>query len=323
MNYSWHAHLDSPYAEYNSSRYVERLQQLLQQVGQDPKADCRKVVEATRKSIHSGLRSSMQLSQHKGKSVNISVTDYVSDGIFQVLEQIPEILLWIIAQNRQMHHAIPLLDELARSKEAIQAYLGFSVDSESASTTASDLRVVLASSDEKIKEILSVIAKSSSDLLGSYSPYTKRIEIYWLSIFVVSIGLAIPFDRLTYVVLTHELAHYYSHEGTDADGKSWDTGAFCSSDIHVIEGMAQFWTKELCTRQKNRLGILSSHSALESFQQLLKHQSEPYLCFQKWLLGHRRKIESVRGAMLKIRERNGGYDKFMGLLDRFGSMYAE
>ena len=321
--YTWHRHLDRVQTGDDSSEYVRKLRSLLQQVGSDPKVDCEYVVDKLRQSVHRGLQKSMQLGQDRRYTTRISVTDYLPYEISQIVEKIPDVLMWIIAFKVQIRDAAPVLNELSISREQIWEHLGIDIDADSANTTAKNLRAVQNASDARIKEILDQVIRSPMDLLGSYSPSTNCIQIYWLAIFIVSLGLGIPFDRLTYVVLTHELAHYYSHAGVDADKRNWHIDAFCAADVCVVEGLAQFWTKELCSRQDSHFGLLSSHSTLECFQELLAYQSEPYRCFQEWLPSHQRRIESVRGAMLKIREGSGKYDEFLYLLEEFGRVYAQ
>ena len=65
-----------------------------------------------------------------------------------------------------------------------------------------------------------------------------EIRLYWMAIALVAQMLAAPLDALTVVVLTHELAHAYSHLGRDIDGRRWETDAFAKTDFSIAEGIA-------------------------------------------------------------------------------------
>ena len=65
-----------------------------------------------------------------------------------------------------------------------------------------------------------------------------EIRLYWMAIALVAQMLAAPLDALTVVVLTHELAHAYSHLGRDIDGRRWETDAFAKTDLSIAEGIA-------------------------------------------------------------------------------------
>lgn len=304
-----------------SINYAGRLQEILEGVGRNPRDDCNFVVKTTKKSIHSGLQSCMHLTRRKGRGLSIVVSDYVPEPILQLLEQVPDTLMRLIALHDQIQQTLPLLDELSASQDSLYRDLDIGIDASSSKQAASDLRALMNVRDERVAELLHMVESSEADLLGQYWPMRGRIEIHWISIFVVANALGVPMDRLTYVVLAHELAHYYSHDGIDADHRYWEPEDFCESNICILEGLAQFWTNELCNRSKVHFGILPSHTTRDVFEELLQHQGGPYHCFKEWAPSHRRRAEIVRGAMLKIREGVGDYRYFESLLTEFEAVY--
>lgn len=77
---------------------------------------------------------------------------------------------------------------------------------------------------------------ANPSLFGLDQPQKVRIELYWGVIGLVAELLNHSVDALTVVVLTHELAHAYTHLGTDIDGHRWSSLAFHQSERGLKEG---------------------------------------------------------------------------------------
>jgi hypothetical protein len=123
----------------------------------------------------------------------------------------------------------------------------------------------------------------------------------------------VAIEDLTIVVMAHELAHAYTHIGKDIDGKEWDTTAFAKSDLRVVEGVAQFYTRFVCRELADR-----QPGAERAFLRLLDHQSAVYADFQDWVDDrHRRRAgEIIRFALVDYRSRTGsGYENFRDLVN--------
>ena len=103
-------------------------------------------------------------------------------------------------------------------------------------------------------------------------------------------------EGLTLVVLAHELAHAYTHLGKDIDGIEWDTESFARTDLHIVEGLAQFYTRVICRKLAHRIP-----SALQAFEVLLESQSSAYCDFQTWAEKSRHQGEIVRFSMIQCR----------------------
>lgn len=140
------------------------------------------------------------------------------------------------------------------------------------------------------------LTRIEEDTLGAYFFNKQRINIYWVAIGIYAAQLDISIEGLTLVVLIHELAHAYTHLGKDIDGVEWNTKAFARSDLHIVEGMAQFYTRAICKKLENRIP-----SALKAFEVLLECQSPVYTDFQGWAERSRHQGEIVRFSMIQCR----------------------
>lgn len=149
---------------------------------------------------------------------------------------------------------------------------------------------------DKSKWILEI----DEDVLGAYFFRVPEIRLYWIVIGVYSQILQIPIESLTVVVLIHELAHAYTHLGYDIDNRDWSTEGFAQSDVYLVEGLAQFYTKVVCEQIKQRLP-----TALNAFEKLLEGQSDVYKEHKNWLAEKDSKHvgETIRISMLDCRSK--------------------
>jgi hypothetical protein len=142
------------------------------------------------------------------------------------------------------------------------------------------------------------IGKIDQDILGAYFFRTPRIEIYWMVIGLIAATLNVSVEALTIVVLTHELAHAYSHLGRDIDGHRWDTDAFAATEIPVVEGLAQFYSGVVCQKLQSRMPASQT-----AFERLLALQPEPYRVQSGWTDKKDPAGELVRVTMIQVRSR--------------------
>jgi hypothetical protein len=148
-------------------------------------------------------------------------------------------------------------------------------------------------------QILSV----NSDVLGVYRYKVRKpdypdepephIELYWGVIGLVARDIGVSLEDLTAVVLAHELAHAYTHVGSDADDHWWRTRSFQAAADDLKEGLAQFYGLMACKRLDE-----ASPGPVAAFQELLKHQPAAYTMHKKW---ESYSPERIRLAMLRIR----------------------
>ena len=145
-----------------------------------------------------------------------------------------------------------------------------------------------------VKWILDV----NDDVLGLYTVpgdrLDARVDLYWGVIGLVSGMLAVSIEDLTAVILAHELAHAYTHLGSDIDGHCWSTHGFTRSSRAVLEGLAQYYTCRVCERLA---GV--APGARRAYATLLPRQPEIYQTHTAWIKENR--PEEVRLAMLQAR----------------------
>lgn len=160
-------------------------------------------------------------------------------------------------------------------------------------------------------ELPKIILGIEEDTMGAYYFCVPEVHIYWMAIGLISILLGLSVRELTLITLTHELAHAYCHLGFDIDGSQWDTSAFANSDLYIVEGLAQYYTRLISINLLDRLPNL-----IEVFGELLMQQSRPYYDFADWeVIDAQQEKEIVRFGMLTTRARNiCNYDEFLYIL---------
>jgi len=167
-------------------------------------------------------------------------------------------------------------------------------------------------------DILRTILSADHDVLGAYYFNGPFINIYWLAIGIAAGGLGVTPEGLAVVVAAHELAHAYSHLGRDIDLEAWDTAAFAYADVHIVEGIAQYYTQAVCSKLKDRMPY-----AMEAFEKLLGQQSKPYTCHRDWNLPAKSFGEVVRVSMISCRSREiTDYGGFCHLLQQHSDIKA-
>ena len=150
------------------------------------------------------------------------------------------------------------------------------------------------------EEVRKRIRQIDKDILGVYRfmpGLASQIELYWMAVAMVAAMLDLRIEDLTVVVLAHELAHGYTHIGRDIDGVQWSDQGFKESDLHVIEGLAQFYTEVVTNRMSVR--IPGPHLA---YRKLLDLQTGPYQAHLEWVKNDpNQKGETIRFAMIAAR----------------------
>jgi hypothetical protein len=145
----------------------------------------------------------------------------------------------------------------------------------------------------------------ADDILGQYhfgaamrGSNRGSIHLYWGVIGLIAGILGVRIEELTAVVLTHELAHAYTHLGYDIDGEQWASKSFKESDRALKEGLAQHYTAVICAR------LRQMPDAATAFNRLLTDQPEPYHTHESWI--HEFSAEEVRLAMIETRRQEIG-----------------
>jgi hypothetical protein len=134
------------------------------------------------------------------------------------------------------------------------------------------------------------------DVLGTYNLNRPSIKLMWLPIAIISANMGVAPEALTVVVLTHELAHAFTHVGRDIDGNQWQTHDMASSDLSIVEGLAQYYTNAVCTRLSSRFP-----QPLDVFNSLLEHQADCYKAYKSWFENNEPSGEIIRASLLQCR----------------------
>jgi hypothetical protein len=135
----------------------------------------------------------------------------------------------------------------------------------------------------------------SPDILGAYWHSIPIISIHWLAIGIYCAVHGTTPERVAPLVLAHELAHGYHHRGFDIDGVQWMTESFASSELEVIEGLAQFYAE----RVANELSR-GDRGWQDAWDALLEAAPPEYKTHQPWgKIPH--SMEVVRAALIRIR----------------------
>ena len=79
------------------------------------------------------------------------------------------------------------------------------------------------------------------DVLGVYFFRVPIVHLYWMPIGIASALVGCDVESVAVIVLTHELAHVYTHLGADIDGFRWHTDAFAKTDW----GLSRAWQNSI------------------------------------------------------------------------------
>jgi hypothetical protein len=163
----------------------------------------------------------------------------------------------------------------------------------------SDPITKILSVDDDVLGVYRYELPKNPPLFGPDLPQRVRIELYWGVIGLVAELLNRSVEALTVVVLTHELAHAYSHLGTDIDGHRWTSRAFGQTERPVKEGLAQYYTEIVCKRLRGDFP-----EAFDAFEDLLAHQPPAYKSYRLWIANAQ--PEEIRSAMIETRRTGAG-----------------
>jgi len=284
------------------SRTARELAELLHQYDPELRQRVERAFKQWNLIIRDYLRNETALRLSVGDDTR-SVPVIVADGLPQPFEAVIEDLLgeaWLLL-NR------PLIEQTAKGLALIDTrydqltnYTPFQPPPATREQVqhAGEYARRLAEFVQKL-ELLKRIGEIDQDILGAYFFRVPKIELYWMVIGVMAATLGVSAEALTIVVLSHELAHAYSHLGRDIDGGRWDTHSFARTELEIVEGLAQFYTAVVCERLEHRIP-----AAKEAYTRLLNLQSPPYKAHCGWTEPNEAGGEIVRVTMIQARGRD-------------------
>jgi hypothetical protein len=283
--------------EYAGSRWAKALDQVSPGI--------RETVERTYKQWNTIARDYLRTETGlrlavggNSQSVPIKVDSGMPPRFVEVMRQF-EGLEWLLLNRPAVAEAVSGTRFMESHAISVRAAWG----DEAGPAEVNDIRRVRETSqnwlkklDEKkaVKQIIGI----EEDVLGAYFFRIPEIRLYWVVIGITARTLGVSVEALTIVVLAHELAHAYTHLGRDIDNERWETAKFAGSDLDIVEGLGQFYTKVICTRLQDRMP-----AALQAYEALLKEQSGPYKAHLNWVESDERGGEIVRVSMIECRSR--------------------
>jgi hypothetical protein len=260
--------------------------------------------------LETGLK--LRFENHKA-TVPVRLDDGLPPAFTEFLSRWEDPTDWVLELRRpQLEATLEGVQALAADREFLAARLGgYTSQStvDAVESTASLIERLLAPSDRAVPEVGSI--RVTDDYLGSYHFRSGEVRLFWVVLGAHASLLKLPVEALTVVVLAHELAHAYTHVGTDVDGRTWDTELISGTDRRILEGLAEYYCQVLCTgRYRAKLPELGT-----AYESLLAGSSGPYLVHKTWEQLGPKLGEAVRLAMLAARRRGiQDYDEFFRVL---------
>lgn len=199
----------------------------------------------------------------------------------------------------QLNAACGGLDSLLHSWSHLEHWTNLPAVARGGAPTLERAREILQSlrTLAEADKIIAKLGQIDDGVLGAYW-HSGRIEIYWMAIAVFAGMAGLSIEDLTVVVLTHELAHAYTHVGLDIGSVCWSDDGFQQTDKFVKEGLAQFYTSVVTKKLQDRLPM-----AFDAYDTLLKYQSPTYHAHETWFAPDvTKRQEIVRFALLRARE---------------------
>lgn len=250
-------------------------------------------------TLRDQLRTETGLRLSVGEDVQ-AVPVRIVDGLPRPLSQIishfsPDDLRLLM--NRSLFASLDSdLPSLAQDYDHISRWLGQSPPEASCDEVVRVQRFVHDITENlKTFDLEKRMRSIDQDVLGAYFYNMPEIRLYWVAIAVTARFLGLPVEALAFVVLTHELAHAYTHLGRDIDGRRWETYSLARTDIPIVEGLAQHYTEVICSHLTSKFPL-----GTQAYKALLELQHSTYRVHQKWPR-KRAGGEIVRLAMIATR----------------------
>jgi hypothetical protein len=305
--------LNNPVTVYERGPPVGiRLEELLARLPSDTQERVARTKDRFNNNVREALRqeTGMRLNRDSqagpGESVNVPIT--LIPGLPLVLRQkgpLPDdaqrvaILAPYTQVLRELRDGCDVVNQAKQEWQRDSLLHHILSKNETAVQATRDLAEELLKESQRIN-LVQWILEVDEDVLGVYRSAPGRngekegVELFWGVIGLIARWLAVPVEDLTLVVLAHELAHAYTHLGSDIDGYRWQTPSFRISAHEIKEGLAQYYT----VRVLNRLQMLGE-GPLKAYERLLPHQPPAYQVHVPWL--HDQTPEMVRAAMMHVR----------------------
>lgn len=286
--------------------FSERWAHTVESVAPGSRETVTRAVSTWNQRIRNRLSAELAF-QLKGRQVPIKVVDGLPAPLSQVLEP-ADSLAEIVLNQPLLRGVVTGTRFMESARDGVRGQTGKIVGPASLAeikrvreTAEAWLRLVR---EHDLSEALGGI---NEDVLGAYYFHRHEVGIFWMAIGLFSALYEISVDALTIVVLAHELAHAYTHLGYDIDDFDWPTNEFASTDIAVVEGLAQYYAEVVCKNLASQMP-----EAIGAFRVLLEHQHEVYRTHRRWVdENDRNSGEIIRMSLVECRRS----EKMMGRSD--------
>lgn len=240
-----------------------------------------------------GLRS---IGRNTQQTVSVKIVDGIPRRLANILTDIDEKVLWLLLHKDTLLHTQKGLEILIKDSRFISELLNKDhKTNHDALLNSSQFNSLLLKELEKW-EILKKFREIDEDILGAYFYRIPEIQLYWMAIGLVSFLIGTSVEALAFVVLVHELAHAYHHLGLDIDKNCWNTEHFHKASKYIVEGLAQFYTEQICFRMRGKFP-----EALIAFERFRDIQSGPYVAYPEWTDNINDAGETIRATMIDTR----------------------
>ena len=182
-------------------------------------------------TIRSHIKNEMALDITIGdgkQHAPVRVVDGLPGPFAEIVRGLPDIEIWELVLNRpsllRTLEGLELVDKKYDFITRWQVMKNHLIDKKEVEHVHKFISALTDNLEEL--ELIKKISDIDQDILGAYHFRIPEIQIYWMVIGVIAGMLGITTEALTLVVLTHELAHAYSHLGHAKDG---DVGSNATS----------------------------------------------------------------------------------------------
>jgi hypothetical protein len=294
------SHTDRQRSNQDSSKEHNIVHTLLQKVDYQIRDRVQRTYRQWNTVIRNHIRDETRLKLSDGEAyqaIPVKIVDGLPKPFSDYIGEIDEKLLWLLVNMLTLETTGKGLDILKESSDYINNHL--------LKEPVADIRASLEKSSNFCHQVfrelmnrqeLGKIKEINEDILGAYFFNIPEIQIYWMVIGIVATMLGVSIESLTIVVLIHEIAHAYHHRGLDIDGYSWETLSFEKADIHIVEGLAQFYTENIANNISERYPEIRT-----AYERLLELQSPPYVDYRGWSDKEKKAGEIIRAAMIETR----------------------
>ena len=293
-----------------------QLEHVFETLNVKPDAVADSFIKEHRKGMNDALRKLTGL--HSVKNVNILATSEVPVWVHRILDEElsdPK-LLWVMAHFSLLSQTTSVLRSASRTLVSdAERRRGQDVLEQAARFLSEDL-------EEAKRRAVRVVERLKNEgdghPLGRYLPSFKRIEIHWIIVWLVAQTSRVRYEDALYVVLSHELAHAFTHIGQNTNSEPCSTELFHAMSPHIKEGLAEHYCETLCATESARVKGYGG-GPLQAYEALLEGAPDQYHAHRHWPSYDRRRKkgdnELVRRAMLDSRKRGvTDHERFIALM---------